>query len=118
MTSVSEMTAPLPTLALITGKVDFQKFYNCRVAKEILPKHYCEAGTNWLNQMTIIGIALGDPEVHLCFAGDDFGIEVNGTELREVGIAMAMLEELKAEGIVTGYSLLFTDDEQMFPILG
>lgn len=110
-------STPLPSSVIVTGKVDFKQFYDCRKAKEILPKHYCDSGSNWLNQMKIIGVALGDEDARLKFGGNDFGIDINGTQERIAGEVIALLDELKEEDIVTAYSLIMTDNNQMFTIL-
>lgn len=110
--------APLPTEVLVTGTVNFVKFYDCRKTKEILPRHACHPGSNWLNQMKTIGVAMGDHNAKMKFAGDDFGIEVTGEEMRMAGEVIALLDELQENNIVVSYSLVLSDDDQMFPING
>lgn len=116
MTSVHD-SQTLPTQATVTGRVDFAKFFDCRKTKEILPRHYCEAGSNWLNQMKIIGVAMGDYNADMKFSGDDFAIEVNGEDERQSAEVLALLNELKDSGIVTQYSLVLVADDQMVTMI-
>lgn len=97
----------------VMGSVDFVPFYPPDNAKPVLEDMCGTPGSNWLNQMNIVGTLLGDERNHL---SQGHHVEVNmrddGTnDLRPRTAIIELLDRLQNAGVVKQYALTLVHDE-------
>lgn len=101
------MSTELPQRELtLEGTVSFTKFFDPAKMKAVLEKYSPKSGSNWFNQMHIIGACLGDSQARVKSWELRINQDSGDYSPVDADLVRKFLFDLKEKDLITGHSLV------------